>query len=211
MKARVALILGAVAFLLIGVVLNGQYGGYRAFSERLTGLAGVKLGSTRTELLYKHGQPTHVAQEEVNQAVSWIELPAGRSAESFKGWAWRSDEMVTEVVFGPTGRVGRVGCYTRIQIISGWWCATVGGVSTTGYDGFTFFVNSSESNARNELGLPDRVTYSTGEGPVVKVVSYDDLDLRLWFISERLERIEKGPKVPSFWWWLFEGPSAYGT
>ena len=188
MRGRVALVLSVATCFIGGVVLHAKHEEYRVFVEELSAPAGVVLGSTRTELLYERGQPTHVSQAAHGEMVNLQETPSSNPLRTYEVWAWADDEMVTEVSFRSTDRASAVSCYTRVQIVSG-RCNTVGGVATSGYDVLRYLAASSEENALKALGAPDRISYESGEGPLVKVLAYDDLDLRLWFIRERLERI----------------------
>lgn len=211
MTVRIFLLFLFATIVGIGTVYWQKQQDYAEFTERLSQLGGLRLNTSRTEVRYELGDPTHVALRAGDQLIDIREEPAEHPVDAYHVWAWEDDEMFAQASFDPFGRVAEMACFTKVQIANGWWCATVGGVSTTGPTELDYLVDSLEVNVVSELGQPDRITYQKDDGPIVKIADYTELGIRLSFISERLERIEKTSRVPSFWWWLRDGPTLYGT
>ena len=182
---------GAAALLLAAFVLS-TCSGLQQFEKEIGHMGGIRLGDTRSEVLYRLGVPPRVFGDphpievggETFQArtLYWVTdapqpvnaMPEGSKIEDYSAWTYApsGDAANFTVEFDAAGRVNLLEC----TALGGrpFACGPVAGVWNT---------DSEEKVLR--MGRPTRETIDG----VTKLMAYDDIGVRFLLTKGRVYRI----------------------
>jgi hypothetical protein len=138
-------------------------------------LAGVSIGDSRQQVLYKLGQPDQVGSEEGELPV--LDIPAGRTIDNYVKWVWHKPSP-RETTFADQG-VSEIQCWDNPNAPQ--YCWTVRDISLA----------SEETDLVRELGEPTQVSYQNSPSSTRKILDYDDFGLTFALAQGRITAIHK--------------------